>query len=64
MPNDNNIPRLLSIRDAAKALCISERTLYSLTQAGKIKVVRISPKAVRYDAADLSAFIEAMKGVQ
>jgi excisionase family DNA binding protein len=58
---NDNIPKLLSIRDAAKALAISERTLYTLTQEGRIKAVRISSRAVRYDMRDLSLFIETMK---
>ena len=45
---------LLTSREAAKALSISERTLWTLTKAGLVQVVRIG-RAVRYSLADLEA---------
>jgi excisionase family DNA binding protein len=51
---------LLPARDAAAALSISERSLWSLTKAGEIPAIRIG-RAVRYDPADLRAWIEARK---
>ena len=51
---------LLTPRDAAKALSISERTLWSLTQRGDVPVVRLG-RSVRYDPRDLTAFIDRMK---
>lgn len=53
-------PMLLTTRQAAWRLNISERTLYSYTQSGSIPVVRIG-RAVRYDPADLRAWIERAK---
>jgi excisionase family DNA binding protein len=47
---------LLTPRDAAKALAISERTLWTLTNDGKIPHKRIG-RAVRYSVADLQAWI-------
>ena len=49
-------PLLLSPRDAAKALSISEKTLFNYTKAGDIPVVRIG-RAVRYSLDDLKAWI-------
>ena len=55
------VPRLLlTPRQAAKALSISEKTLYNYTKSADIPVVRIG-RAVRYDMADLRAWIEQSK---
>jgi hypothetical protein len=52
---------LLIARDAAKALSVSERTLWGLTHPrGPIPVVKFG-RAVRYDARDLAAFIDRAK---
>ena len=48
---------LLTSKEAAKALNICERTLYGLTKAGELPVVRIG-RAVRYNVQDLKDFIE------
>ena len=54
-------PRLLwKSREAAAALCISERTLWKLTDEGKIPCVRIG-RAVRYDPADIRSWIDSQK---
>ena len=51
---------LLRPRDAARALAVSERTLWELTRRGVIPCVRLG-RAVRYDPGDLRAFIEEQK---
>ena len=53
-------PWLFTSKEAAKALCISERTLYALAKAGEIPAVRVG-RAVRYDPADLRAWVESAK---
>src|SRR5262245_11999947 len=53
-------PLLVTASVAAQMLAISPRTLWSLTAAGKIPVVRLG-RAVRYDRRDLLAFIDAAK---
>jgi len=55
-------PRLLlTPKESAKALGLCEKTLWSLTDPrGPIACVRIG-RAVRYDPADLSAWIELAK---
>jgi excisionase family DNA binding protein len=51
---------LLRPREAAAWLKISERSLWSLTQRGELPAVRIG-RSVRYDMANLVAFVEAHK---
>jgi len=51
---------LLNAADASKALAISPRKLWSLTASGELPAIRIG-RSVRYDIADLRAFIDAQK---
>jgi excisionase family DNA binding protein len=51
---------LIIPREAAKALAISERTLWQLTKDGVIPCVRIG-RSVRYDLRDLQAWIDRHK---
>jgi excisionase family DNA binding protein len=54
-------PILLTARQAARLLNISERTLYARTADGSIAVVRIGNRGIRYDPADLRAWIARAK---
>lgn len=45
-------PILLRPRDAASALAISQRTLWTLTAGGQIPCIRLG-RSVRYSAAEL-----------
>ena len=54
-------PLLLTARQAARWLNISERTLYARTADGSIAVVRIGNRGIRYDPADLRRWIERAK---
>lgn len=54
-------PMLLTVRQAAQVLSISERTLFSLTKSGEIPAVRFGERNVRYDPADLRRWIETAK---
>jgi excisionase family DNA binding protein len=56
-------PMLLTARQAARVLSISERTLWSLTKDGQIPAVRIG-RAVRYDPEDLRRWINLAKDSQ
>ena len=56
----NNVQLLLTAREAAKALAISERTLWTLTNHGDVPVVRLG-RSVRYDPDDLRAFVKRSK---
>jgi hypothetical protein len=51
---------LLTPRQAAAALQLSERTLWELARRGEIKRLKIN-SSVRYDVKDLEAFIQAKK---
>jgi excisionase family DNA binding protein len=53
-------PLLLRPKDTWKTLGLSERTLRTLTRRGQIPCVRIG-RSVRYDPADLRAWIDAQK---
>lgn len=52
--------RLLRPREAAEALAISERALWSLTAGKEMPCVRIG-RSVRYLPADLAAFVEGQR---
>ncbi|HUU92559.1 MAG TPA: helix-turn-helix domain-containing protein [Phycisphaerae bacterium] len=57
-------PRLLlSAREGARALSVSERTLWERTKTGEIPCVRIG-RRVLYDVRDLVAYIDRQKGAQ
>jgi len=58
----SNTTRLLTAKDAAKYLCISERKLWDMSKAGEIPAVRLG-RAVRYDRNDLDSFIQRAKGI-
>ncbi len=51
---------LLTTREAAGVLRVSERTLWTLTHDGEIPSVRVG-RSVRYDQDDLSTWINAQK---
>jgi len=53
-------PLLVTAREAARLLSISERSLWQLSKDGAIPAVRIG-RAVRYDPRDLQACIERSK---
>lgn len=55
------IERLLTYREAAKVLGVTERTLWMLVDRGLLPAVRFG-RSVRIDPADLRAFIERGKG--
>jgi excisionase family DNA binding protein len=54
------VDRLLTYRQAAKVLGVTERTVWSLVNAGTLPAVRFG-RCVRIDPADLRAFIERAK---
>jgi excisionase family DNA binding protein len=51
---------LLTVAEAAKALAVSTRTIWSLTNRGELPAVRIG-RAVRYEIGDLRAWIDRRK---
>jgi len=58
-PTETDAPALLTVKQAAERLAVSERTIWSTTAPrGPIVCVKIG-RAVRYRAADLDAFISS-----
>jgi excisionase family DNA binding protein len=55
-------PLLLTARQAAQALSISERTLWTLANRHGLPCVRFG-QSVRYAPADLRAWIEKQKSI-
>lgn len=61
MSTDSLQPQLLmTSKEAARRLSISERTLFTLTKAGKLAVIRIG-RAVRYVWSDIEKYIDAQR---
>jgi len=52
---------LWTARQTAEVLNVSERTVFTLTKAGKLPVVKIGERGIRYDPRDVRAWIEAAK---
>jgi len=61
--NDTITPRLLTVRQTAAYLAISDRKLWQLTQENRLPAVKIG-RCIRYDIADLDSFIVAAKGAK
>lgn len=56
--------RLYTVQQTGVYLGISDRTLWTLTNSGEIRSVRFGAgrrQSVRYDVADLDAWIESCK---
>jgi excisionase family DNA binding protein len=61
-PPGPSIKLLLRPREAAAALAISPRKLWSLTKSGEIQAVRVG-RAVRYQIEELRAWISRRSGI-
>ena len=59
-PNDQTERLLLTSRQAAEALQISERKLWSMQASGEMPHIRLG-RSVRYPVADLQQWIEERK---
>ena len=57
-------PLLLTAAEAARALAISPRTLWALTQRGEIPALKIGRRAVRYNRRDLLAYVDQLRQEQ
>lgn len=53
----------MTASEAAQALAISPRKLWTMTNCGEIPCVRIG-RSVRYDPADLQVWIEEQKSAR
>lgn len=54
-------PLLLTYRQAAELLQVSDRTVWALVNDGKLRAVRFAGRTVRIDPADLREFINRSK---
>lgn len=63
LPGDDGRPQLVNAAVAADMLAVSPRTLWSLTKNGEIPALNIG-RALRYDIADLRAFIASAKAAK
>jgi len=62
MNNSPNEPRrLLTAREACRYLSVSDRTLFSMVDSGRLPVVRFGLRNIRYDIGDLDEFIRKCK---
>jgi excisionase family DNA binding protein len=59
-PSPSQIDRLLTYRQAAEVLGVSERSIWTLVDQGTLPAVRFG-RSVRIDPADLRAFIDRAK---
>ena len=50
--------RLIRAEEAAALLGIERRTLYNWVQSGRVPVVRLSSRTIRFDPEALHAWIE------
>lgn len=48
---------MITARETARRLSISERTLWSLTKDGVIRAVKVGKRGVRYPVAEIESFI-------
>jgi excisionase family DNA binding protein len=55
------VERLLTYRETARLLGVTERTVWSMVDRGELAAVRFG-RSVRVDPRDLRAFIDGAKG--
>ncbi len=60
--NSGQIRLLLSPKEAAQALAVSERTLWQMTKDGVIESIRMGTRSVRYPVAGLERWIADQVG--
>ena len=63
MPSDQSQRRMLSIRETADWLGVSERFVYALISRGELRSVKVGRRRL-IDARDAEQFIDERKEVQ
>jgi len=58
MERKNKINHLLTVEEVAEKLRLSQRTVYRLIEAGKLKTIKISRKAYRISEKELTIFLK------
>lgn len=61
---DLSPPLLVDIREAARLLNVSERTIWQLTNDRKLTAIRIGKRGIRYSYRALLAFAENTSSAQ
>lgn len=56
------VGRLLKVAEVALRLGLSSRSVQSLIAAGRLRVVRLSPRAIRVSQGDVDEFIRGAAG--
>jgi len=54
--------KLLTVKQVADILLVHKQTVRKYIRDGKLKCIRLGPKAIRISRADLNSFIESRKG--
>jgi excisionase family DNA binding protein len=60
-PTDNRL--LITSKEAAAVLSISERKLFTLTKNGEVPHVRLGRRNVRYSRSSLEQFVQSQLSV-
>lgn len=55
-------PELIGLQEAADYCDVSYRTVRRWIAAGRINAVRVGPRLIKVDAADLDAFLQPVGG--
>jgi excisionase family DNA binding protein len=65
---DTNLPKLLDASEVARILGVRRATVYQAVAAGRLPAIQIwkgrRRALVRFDAADISAFIDARRSAR
>lgn len=56
-----NGPHLVTFREATRRLGVSDSHLHREVKRGALPVVRVGQRAIRFDVADLAAYVEARR---
>ena len=56
------LPVLLDYPAVAKLLGLCVRQVANLVKAGRLRAVRLGPRSVRFDPADVRRFVDEAKG--
>jgi excisionase family DNA binding protein len=54
-------PTLIPVTEAARRLSISLRSIWKLVERGDLSVIRVTPRRVAIDEADLAAYVSSRR---
>ena len=61
-PQERIAEKMITTKEACEMLDVSRRTLANYVQEGKIKIIKYSPRQVRYRYAEVCDFMVGKKG--